>query len=291
MKKVKFFTLGLAVFALAALFTSCQKEKDGPGDPNLELRTASTPVSDGGVVPEIIPGKNRGGNRTCQEVTTAFGNDCTFANSSPNYNDDNRFEGTVGPISWTTVDGKYLSWESGVPVRAAFIMKGANSANVYVYGCNGEPCASYDSGLAAPPNASGEPAGLSNLTICWETCGEVNEDCISETAWGGATEGAGNGWWYYFNTSGDAVQPIYAGQNLMVGGQVEYDQDNGKLIITLGPNWDLQSGSETVKIQGYEVIPTKRPAAGQFTYKGNLLIVPVTHANFFAIHLDVEYCE
>jgi hypothetical protein len=109
-----------------------------------------------------------------------------------------------------------------------------------------------------------------------------------ETAWGGNYEGSGSAWWYYFDTNGPATQDIYAGQNKVAGASVTYK--DGKLTIVLGPNMRLQSGSDTVKIQGYAEgeLPTKRPEAGHFTYKGTDLIVSVSPARYFAIHLDVE---
>ena len=113
-----------------------------------------------------------------------------------------------------------------------------------------------------------------------------------ETAWGGNYEGSGSAWWYYFDTNGPATQDIYAGQNKVAGASVTYK--DGKLTIVLGPNMRLQSGSETVKIQGYADegdLPTSRPSAGQFTYKGTDLVVPVSPARYFAIHLDVEVLE
>ncbi|HRX25014.1 MAG TPA: hypothetical protein P5512_12805, partial [Chitinophagales bacterium] len=112
-----------------------------------------------------------------------------------------------------------------------------------------------------------------------------------ETAWGGNYEGDGASWWYYFDTNGPATQDIYAGQNKVAGASVTYK--DGKLTIVLGPNMRLQSGSETVKIQGYAEgkLPTERPAGGQFTYKGTDLVVPVSPARYFAIHLDVEVLQ
>ncbi|PZC53048.1 hypothetical protein LH53_01250, partial [Mesotoga sp. TolDC] len=112
-----------------------------------------------------------------------------------------------------------------------------------------------------------------------------------ETAWGGNYKGGESAWWYYFDTNGPATQDIYAGKDKKVpGAYVTYDEANGLLIITLGPNMRLQSGSETVKIQGYAEgdLPTERPEAGHFSYKGTNLVVPVSPARYFAIHLDVE---
>ncbi len=114
--------------------------------------------------------------------------------------------------------------------------------------------------------------------------------CDEETAFGGNSSGSGPAWWFYFDTQGSANQNIYAGQELMVGGNVNWDGTN--LTITLGPGWSLQGVSEPVKVQGYDVLPTKRPAAGLFTlYKGTSLTVAGNGSRYYIIHLDVQYCE
>lgn len=122
-------------------------------------------------------------------------------------------------------------------------------------------------------------------------CGDDNGgggDCQTETAWGGETAGGGNAWWFYFDASGEAVQPIWAGQYTNVG-TVTYDGTN--LTIVLTDDWELTGDEESVKIQAYDVIPDTRPAAGLFTtYKGTDLIVPVPAAGYYAIHLDVMLC-
>jgi hypothetical protein len=108
-----------------------------------------------------------------------------------------------------------------------------------------------------------------------------------QTAWGGNYEGGGSSWWYYFDTEGPEEQAIYAGQNLIQGASVKYE--DGKLIITLGPNMRLKNVSESVKVQGYSSIPSSRPSAGLFTtYKGTSLEISVPYYRYFAIHLDVE---
>lgn len=61
-------------------------------------------------------------------------------------------------------DGTYVNFSSTFGIGVA-IVKGSDDANVYVY----DPQVNSDSGLASPPNASGKPAGLSNLTFCWNT--------------------------------------------------------------------------------------------------------------------------
>lgn len=138
-----------------------------------------------------------------------------------------------------------------------------------------------------------EERTMVTLTIAEEeNCGTIiDEDpddptCYQEeTAWGGDYDGDGPAWWFYFDTEGPATQEIYAGQNATNG---EITFDGTKFIIDLG-SWVLQPGGESVKIQGYDILPDFRPAAGLFTtYKGDDLEVPVdgTH-RYYAIHLDV----
>ena len=111
----------------------------------------------------------------------------------------------------------------------------------------------------------------------------------TETAFGGETTGAGNAWWFAFDAGEDATQDIIAGQNEVIG-TVSYNGTH--LTISLNSGWTLQNVNEPVKIQGYNDLPSDRPAAGQFTtYKGGSLVVPVSSYNFYVIHLDVETCE
>lgn len=59
-------------------------------------------------------------------------------------------------------DTKRVDFSANVPIEAA-IVKGGADANVYDYRPDG---VTLDTGLGAPPNASGGSAGLSNLTFC-----------------------------------------------------------------------------------------------------------------------------
>lgn len=133
--------------------------------------TASQPVSDGGVTPYLIDGANSGGNIGCSEVGQAFFGD-------PNYYEFEAPSGGTGGndyvsgndfaqpwpagLTVTVTDGKYVAFNSTFAIGAV-IVKGSNDANNYVY----VPQESADSGLASPINASGNPAGLSNLRFCW----------------------------------------------------------------------------------------------------------------------------
>lgn len=117
------------------------------------------------VTPYIIPGDNPGGNRTCDEVAKAF-----KSYGAPYY--DGSFKSDSGDLyeylpKWLEVkvkDGKYVYWKSYGPAIGAVIVKGGPKANVYFY----HQSVKYDNCLAAPPNSSGKPAGLSNITFCWK---------------------------------------------------------------------------------------------------------------------------
>lgn len=121
--------------------------------------------------------------------------------------------------------------------------------------------------------------------------GEEPGEPREETAWGGDYEGDGAAFWWYFDTNGPETQDIKAGSQGEVIGEITYRE--GQFSIVLDDFWYLQTGSETIKIEGYDEgeLPSSRPAAGQFTYKGNDFVVNVDHHRFFAIHLDVEYVQ
>jgi hypothetical protein len=128
----------------------------------------------------------------------------------------------------------------------------------------------------------------------YEICCPTPEppECQEETAWGGDTGmnvGEPGAWWYYFDVADGSPQTIWAGQTINVG-SVTYN--GSQLVITLTGGWELQDDSESVKIQGYDVIPSSRPSAGLFTtYKGTDLTVTVPSYPYYAIHLDVQLCQ
>jgi hypothetical protein len=134
--------------------------------------TASSPESDGGVTPYIISGANQGGNRTCAEVGTAFFNDPDhYEFSSQRFDNGDQFSGSVGPITWSTTDEKFVSW-NGNHDGLAVIVKGGDDANVYEY----DDTYSSDSGLASPPvGKKNKTPKLSNITFCWNTESEEPE--------------------------------------------------------------------------------------------------------------------
>ena len=126
--------------------------------------TTSAPTSTGGVTPVIVPGANNGGNRTCAEVGLALYGDANyfqFSSDQVSY-ESGAFTGSFPAGLSVSTDGTYVTWTSTFKIGAA-IVKGGNASNVYAYA----PQSMGDSGLAAPPNANGKPAGLGNLTFCW----------------------------------------------------------------------------------------------------------------------------
>lgn len=127
---------------------------------------ASSPTSAGGVMPYIIAGANSVGNRTCAEVSSAFGVSFESSTDRDDYGKEAQYD--LGPFTIKMTEGTSIEWafngsEDECLDEVAFIVKGGNAANVYVYGGG----FTTDSGLASPPNSSDESAGLSNLTICY----------------------------------------------------------------------------------------------------------------------------
>ena len=121
----------------------------------------------------------------------------------------------------------------------------------------------------------------------------IVEICYGETAFGGEIPGGGKAWWFYFDTSGEATQIIWAGQHYDAGTVTVSECVEGEVTITidLADGWYLQDDDESVKIQGYEVIPSKRQPAGKFeTYKGSDLVVTVDCFDNYVIQLDVQHC-
>jgi len=285
----------LLIFVVGAFFSACQKDTVFETTEGITLKEMaesnieSTPVSEGGITPYIIKGVNKGGNRTCAEAAEAFGID-SFEYSSGRINTEGgEFQGQFPDGFEVTLDddGIYLLWKFTPPTgycikNMAVIVKGSAQANVYFY----DGGQTTDFGLAAPSGSF----GLSNLTFCYnlEPC---DTECEGETAFGGDTKynfDEGRAWWSAFKVSDGSPQKIYAGKKEVPGASVSYE--DGKIIISLGDYMELKDGNETVKIQGYDELPTSRPVAGHFAYKGMDLIVDVDEYPFYVIHLDVEVC-
>jgi hypothetical protein len=143
-------------------------------------------------------------------------------------------------------------------------------------------------------------ADVPNPWDAWDsitvTVTDPQGDWRTETAFGGDSVGDGAAWWYYFDTSGDETQDIWAGQDEDAGDVTVADIGGGYMTITidLGAGWELQDVPEPVKIQGFNDgdLPTERLPAGLFTtYKGSLLEVTVPAYDYFVIQLDVRILE
>jgi hypothetical protein len=106
-----------------------------------------------------------GGNVTCAELGYQF------SSARVNYN-DGAFDAAFPAGISVYTDGTYVSWTSTFGIGAV-IVKGGPDANVYAY----NPQAYSGSGLHSPVNASGKPAGLSNITFCWNPEPNPGEWC------------------------------------------------------------------------------------------------------------------
>jgi len=130
------------------------------------------------VEPYIIPGENRGGNRTCAEVAAAFGltSNPFLCGTKVDYSGDDFASKFPSWLNVSVTDGTYVSFNMDKCGMigdkyyrvGAVIVKGSSNANVYYY----PEGTLSDSGLASPINPSGSPAGLSNLTFCFIECKE-----------------------------------------------------------------------------------------------------------------------
>lgn len=275
----------LGVLSTVILLSACSKNSDS--DNPIQR------ISSSGVAPVVVTGENNGGNVTCAEAASNAG--------IPGYayttgKQDYPFSSTsFGNGVSVTTDGTYVSWSITPPAgycvsNVAVIVKGGPNANVYYYN-DGQ---SSDSGLAAPVNASGNPAGLSNLTICYNLieCDQEECDWQEETAFGGGIAGGGNAWWFALDASASGTYPIYAGQQAVPGASVVYDAATDQITIILGDELQLQDVSEPVKVEGYDQLPAERPAAGLFElYKGTNLTIQGNSSAYYVIHLDVEVCN
>jgi hypothetical protein len=184
MRKLLFIMAG-AIIAIGMV--SCEKKGGIPnsdmglgndgivkGQP-ITVVTDSDPVSFGGSVPYLIPGENRGGNRTCDEAKDAFfdlfGRDLEDTDDCGEKVDiDDDYVGFVGafPFEVEILEDGTMRFDTGDPECKVFavIVKGSNHANVYFY----EEGAVSDGGLTPPPfDPEADPLRfpwISNITFC-----------------------------------------------------------------------------------------------------------------------------
>lgn len=277
MRKLLFITAG---FILAFGLISCEKQKTNPqgdqvgndaitkGQPVvIEEPEMSTPViivnGDVEVAPYLIPGKNKGGNRTCAEAVEAFDDIPEFADKELGEFtdcgekvdiDDGYFGEVEGFPFYVEVndDGSvYFHTGSEECKVKVVIVKGSNSANVYYFP---DGIMSAD-GLAAPAFDPAVPSRfpwVSNLTFCC-FCDEEEEDdnfyasklwYLDETGeerWA-ITYGSGTG---YFSGSGEWCDYVEFG---------DYPSEDmdlvDKIIKGSGGNTITSVGSMTVDASG-----------------------------------------
>lgn len=131
----------------------------------------SSPVSTTEQVePYVLPGlSQQGGNLSCDQIGVF-----EYTSERTNYSEDSPDNFTVdltdtatnmvvGSANVTYFPGtKTLDFAATIPIEAV-IVKGSADANIYDYRPDGTM---IDTGLGAPPNASGGSADLSNLTLC-----------------------------------------------------------------------------------------------------------------------------
>ena len=251
----------LTVLIMAVAVMSCSKDMVDDSEADLKKGkavlspVASLPVSGMSIAPYIIPGANNGGNRTCAEVAAAwqFNADMFLCGDKIDFN-NGIFDGEFPEgLEVTVTNGKFVSFESDGCIMigekmykiGAVIVKGSNQANVYFYpdGTTG------DSGLASPLNASGSPAGLSNLTFCFIECKEERIIAVKSYYQGpngknyvvsAGTTAFGSGWcgWLGYNR-----YPETASFNLMSPyvklGTVEVTNGDLKVVLNVDKNYKL----------------------------------------------------
>ena len=193
MKHVSFL---LMIMLLAGGFFSCTMEstEDDPAPKKTSVlkgkkyvkteiteKQESTPESENGITPYIIPGDNTGGNRTCAEVEEAWDLEEGYfmCGEKIDYAGDGMWEGEFPDGLEVTVDdeAKRLAFTMDECITidgksykvGAVIVKGGPVANVYYY----ENGTLGDSNLGAPQDGR---FLVSNLTFCFVECEEQQED-------------------------------------------------------------------------------------------------------------------
>ncbi|MDF1574688.1 MAG: hypothetical protein P1P86_05800 [Bacteroidales bacterium] len=184
MRKLLYIMAGLI---MALVMVSCEKQdKQDLGIDALKAANASKVVVDIGdniptsldqeVIPQVIPGENKGGNRTCIEVFDYFAPDAEcgvdyLCGDKVDWDDDAEGFASSFPSGLNvSVDGIHIAFsiDGCLEINGEFykvgavIVKGSNAANVYFY----DGGTTFDGGLAAP----GDKHMVSNLTFCFVPC-------------------------------------------------------------------------------------------------------------------------
>lgn len=224
MKKLNLLAL---ILVIGTALVSCDKTEEGEFDVLAKSALSedpSGPATPAGVMPYIIPGANQGGNRTCAEVGLFFKDDPAYFDYCGDRVDFGKFAGGFPEGLNVTSDGKTLSFKADECIMigdkfymvGAVIVKGGPAANVYFY----EEGTLEDNNLTAPVNASGKPAGISNVTFCFIECEEQPDlviafkSYLNNSDWVCTTGGPGNiGFVAYYNFKEGNVGKVYLSAN------------------------------------------------------------------------------
>jgi hypothetical protein len=292
----------LAGIILAIGLVSCEKQKVNPkedlvggGDAVTKAQPVSITEPEASMpatslaTPYLIPGKNRGGNRTCEEAKAAF--DIMAADQSSDFYESTLGEFTdcgekvdigddyVGDVEgfpfdvWVNDDGSigFASGDRECLVKAV-IVKGSNVANVYYYPGG----ILSDDGLSAPAFENGNIPWVSNVTFCCvcEEEEEPEDEIFAVKVWynavGEACEvgswalSAGtlypyklvDGWCDVF---GFNVYENTEGTPIDLGGVGEIAVVDGDVIITMDQGYIIYAASVYVG-DGEDLIFTDCPA-------------------------------
>lgn len=303
------YAKGVGVFMFAVLFVACSQLDIDPNQPGDDLRVLALEVNSVGPIGELLLSDryvaSTGGNVECSAIKDSDGEFIVFESSTGRINEDDpefyaKFleQGFVITVS----DGKYVSWEYVGDLclaEVAVIVKGGPNANVYYY--SGEHIIE-DSGLTSPINNSGDPADLSNLTICFTEvpCDDKCFEFDGDTAWGANGYKPGElrytqrgNWATYTEYNGEKTVNLFAGQTKLAG-TVTFSAAVGEVVtitIDLADGWDFEEVLENVKIQDYAEAPSGNPSPGGFDHKtvgtGSSVSIEVPANNFYGVHVDV----
>jgi len=325
MRKKLFLLSALAVLIAGGIFWSCQKDEIAIQNDELKLKS----YSDGDCGPNYFP-ILAGQTIPVGDLYVVHEDGYLIVEfqADPDYT-FTQFHLWVG-LDYKDVPSVKSGPNKGQPIPGQFGFEGYRVDNIYTiplekfYGkdydvCNLAPLyifahavVSYTEGdITKTQTAWSEGDGFVGKRWGWYSkynpcCPPTGgSECVewqTETAFGGETAGDGKAWWFY--KTGATEEIIYAGNNNIEIGTVEYV--NGKMEITLKDCWELalklkngEDNAEPVKIQGYatiEELPSSRPSAGLFDndgingYKGISLSPTIGVFPYYVIHLDVAKC-
>jgi hypothetical protein len=304
MKKQYFFMAAFIAVIAAGAFWGCQKDDVLRNPDGLMLKSGHMEECEPYAEFKLIAGQHTevGKLVVSNDETTLT---IEFVFDDPNMVEEVHLWVGTAPYVGTIAPGQFPYKDDEAPIQMKWEIDLEDLFDTYEDACDQEVyilahAALYDGETvwSEGPKTGQNWSMYSIYTICCDFPGGGDDDCWKgETAFGGNTgfnvmePGA---WWFVFDTEGPAVQKIYAGQKEVAGAFVTYDEEAETLTITLGPNMKLEEGEdEAVKIQAYneDDLPTSRPAAGSFKYKGTDLVIDVEDAGgperYYVIHLDV----